>query len=138
MATAARAAPPMASISFQSAGKAINNATPLNPGDCMGRQDWAIATRRTDCNGHSPTTAYSSEIASSRESILGSAHRITQYADAGDRDFDRVAGNERPDAGGSTSGDDVAGDQRHHAGNPANQERHGVNHEGGVTGLAAG
>src|SRR5579859_716915 len=136
MATAATAAPPMASISFQSAGKAINNATPLNPGDCMGRQDWAIATRRTDCSGHSPTTAYSSEIAASRESILRSAHRITQYANTGNGHFDSVARDERPHARRSACGDHVSGEQRHHAGNPANQERHGINHEGSIAGLA--
>src|SRR5215471_21675148 len=104
MATAATAAPPMASISFQSAGKAISNATPSNPGDCMGRQDWAIATRRTDCNGHSPTTPYSSEIASARESILGSMHRIAQYAHARDSNFDDIANDERAHARGRASG----------------------------------
>src|SRR5215472_17054533 len=115
MATAATAAPPMASISFQSAGKAISNATPSNPGDCMGRQDWAIATRRTDCNGHSPTTAYSSEIAPFRESILGGAHRITQYAHTGNSHFHRVAGNQGADARGRAGSDHVPGEQRHHS-----------------------
>src|SRR5690242_13358156 len=120
MATAARAAPPMASISFQSAGIAISNATPLNPGDCMGRQDWAKATRRTDCNDHSPTTAYSSEIAASRESIVGGAHRITQYTNTRNAHIDGVAGNQGPDACWCAGGDHVPGKQRHHAGNPAN------------------
>src|SRR5436309_3280658 len=111
MATAATAAPPMASMSFQSAGNAINNATPLNPGDCMGRQHWALATRRTDCNGHSPTTAYSSQIAASRESILGCAHRITQHAEARNGDLNSIAGDQSGDACGSACGDHVAGQQ---------------------------
>src|SRR5215467_39719 len=135
MATAARAAPPMASISFQSVGKAISNATPLNPGDCMGRQE-AIATRRTDCNGHSPTTAYSSEIMVLRESILEGAHRITQYTDSGNRNFHRVTGNQGADARGSAGGNHIAREQRHHAGNPANQESDGINHKGSVARLA--
>src|SRR5215831_7371477 len=138
MATAATAAPPMASISFQSAGKTISNATPLNPGDCMGRQDWAIATRRTDCNGHSPTTAYSSEIAASRESILGGMHRITQYADARDCYFDGVANDERAHSRRRAGGDHIPGEQSHHAGNPTNEERHTIDHQGSVAGLADG
>src|ERR1700747_1346678 len=120
MATAAMAAPPMASISFQSAGKTISNATLLNPGDYMVRQDWAIATRRTDCNGHSPTTAYSSEIAASRESILGGAHRITQYTNTRNGHFDRIAGNQGANTRRSAGGNHVPWKQRHHARNPAN------------------
>src|SRR5690348_7924872 len=121
MATAAMAAPPMASISFQSAGRTISNATPLNPGDCMGRQDWAIATRRTDCSErHSPTTAYSSEIAASRESILGGAHRITQYTNTRNGHVDRVAGNQGADTRRSAGGNHVPWKQRHHARDPAN------------------
>src|SRR5215831_2639017 len=118
MATAAMAAPPMASISFQSAGKAINNRTPLNPGDCTGLQDWA--TRRTDSNGHSPTTAYSSEIAPLRESILRAAHWITQYTNTRNGNFDGVAGYQGADTRRRTGGDHVPGEQCHHAGNPAN------------------
>src|SRR5215467_13937118 len=138
MATAATAAPPMASISFQSAGKAISNATPLNPGDCMGRQDWATATRRTDCNGHSPTTAYSSEIAAPRESILRAVHRTTQYTDARNSYFDGVAGDKRSHPGGSAGGDHISGQQSHHAGNPTDQKKHRINHQRSVAGLPDG
>src|SRR5215472_7410457 len=138
MATAATAAPPMASISFQSAGKAISNATPLNPGDCMGRQDWALATRRTDCNGHSPTTAYFSEIAASRESILGAVHRITQYTNARNRNFDGVVSDKRSHPRRSAGGDHITGQQSHHVGNPADQKKHGINHQRSVAGLPDG
>src|ERR1700741_1414856 len=93
---------------------------------------------RTDCNGHSPTIAYSSEIAASRESILGSAHRIAQYANTGNNNFDSVTRDQRADPRRRASGNHIPRKQRHHARNPANQECHGINHERSIAGLADG
>ena len=63
-------------------------------------------------------------------------HRITQHADSRNADLDSVSGDERTDACGRAGGDDVAGKQGHHAGDPANQEGARINHERGVAGLA--
>jgi hypothetical protein len=63
-------------------------------------------------------------------------HRITQHADSGDRDLNSVTRGERTDTRGRTRGYDVAGEERHHAGDPADEERAGIDHERGAAGLA--
>ena len=63
-------------------------------------------------------------------------HRITQHSDSGDRDLDGVFVDERADAGGGAGRDDVAGQERHHAGNPTDEKRAGIDHERGAAGLA--
>src|SRR6266403_3168377 len=67
---------------------------------------------------------------------LRGMHRITQHSDSSDADLHGIAGDERAYAGGRAGGDYVAGIERHHAGNPADQKSAGVNHERSVTGLA--
>ena len=63
-------------------------------------------------------------------------HRITQHADSGDGNLDGIFCEERADAGRGAGGNDVAGEQGHHAGDPADEERAGIDHERGAAGLA--
>ena len=65
-------------------------------------------------------------------------HRITQHANSRDGDLDHVARSERAHASGRAGGDYVAGEERHHAGNPPDKKSAGINHEGCVAGLANG
>src|SRR5712664_853371 len=68
---------------------------------------------------------------------LRSVHRIAQHANTGNTDLDRVASNERPDASGRTRGDDIAGHQGHHPGDPADKIRGRISHRRGDAGLPA-
>src|SRR5207302_10483097 len=90
----------------------------------------AIPSRRTG-----PTPAYSSEIRASGESFRGCVHRITQHADSGDGDFDRIARDQRADARRRAGGDAVAWQQRPHARNPAEQNGRGTTQAAGLAGL---
>src|SRR6266699_2729172 len=68
---------------------------------------------------------------------LRGLHRIAQHANTGDADLHCVAGNKWSDASGRACSDDVAGHQRHHAGNPADQKRGRIGHQRGDARLAA-
>src|SRR5690349_12580714 len=63
-------------------------------------------------------------------------HRITQHSDSRDTDLHGIAGHQWAYASGRASSDDIAGTERHHARNPANQERAGINHQRSVARLA--
>src|SRR5207237_520820 len=138
MAIAAMAAPPMASASFQSSNKTINDKTPFTKsrgllGTQTGRQRRGGQTA-TVTQGATP--AYSSENWGTGESVLRGLHRIAQYANPGNSDFYAVTSGQRADARGGAGSDDVAGKKRHHAGNPADEKRHRINHQRGFAGLA--
>src|SRR5262249_19543769 len=76
------------------------------------------------------------KLQASVNSGLRRLHRIAQYPNTGDADFDSVTRNQRADASGSSRGDDIAREQRHHARNPADEIGHRINHQGGVARLA--
>src|SRR6266478_1026293 len=107
MASAAIAAPPMASTSFQSANKAFNERAP-----------YCQVSGSTD-------GAEKSRMRLSKRSLCAT----------GDADLDDVPGQKRADACGRARGDDVAGIQRHHAGDPADEKCGRVNHQGCAAGL---
>src|SRR5579862_8867876 len=85
-----------------------------------------------------PNGSYSSDAASGRDGSCGIGHHgIAQRADAVDGDLDDVAGLQRADAGGRARGDDVAGKQRHHAREPAEDEVRRKSHVNGARELLA-
>jgi hypothetical protein len=63
-------------------------------------------------------------------------HWITQHPNSGDGDLDGVVGDQRTNARRCACGDEVAGKEGHHVGNPANQEGDGKSHERSIGGLA--
>src|SRR5438045_5347182 len=65
----------------------------------------------------------------------GGMHRIAQHANAGDPHLDDIAIHERTDASGRTGGNQVAGLQRHHAGNPTHEKCRRIDHERSVARL---
>src|ERR1700730_14105149 len=140
MAMAATAAPPIVRRSFQSEDKIFNDTAPwlLCGILCRGaepslkRGDYFAASRSNPHAGNF-TQAEGRRLLRRR-----SMHRITQHADADDADVHDVACNQRPHTSGRAGGDYIAGKERHHAGNPANQKGAGINHERRTAGLAHG
>ena len=63
-------------------------------------------------------------------------HRITQHSDSADGDLDGVFVDEWADARRGAGGDDVAGKERHHARDPADKKRAGIDHQRSAAGLA--
>src|SRR5258708_440962 len=141
MASAAIAAPPRASAIFQSASKAFNKQTPSLK--CVGpRMSRGRLHARTAAKGllHPPMPhlwVFYRNLEVYVKLRLRCVHRIAQHANTRNADLDRVAGNKRTDASGRAGGDDVAGHQRHHAGNPANKKRRRIGHQRGDAELAA-
>jgi hypothetical protein len=64
-------------------------------------------------------------------------HRITQHADAINADLNDIADNERADTSWSAGGDEVARIEGHHARDPTDEERDGIDHQGSAAGLTA-
>jgi len=69
---------------------------------------------------------------------IWSMHRITQHANTFNADLDDIAGDERANTCGGAGGDQVARIKSHHARDPADEERDGVNHQRSVAGLTEG
>src|SRR5712671_4993343 len=141
MAKAAIAAPPMRSSNFQSASKSFNEQTPRPQmrGIAQGPRNIACAARR-DGYPHSPMphcwVFYRNPRVYGKLRLRG-VHRIAQHANTGNTDLDRVAGNERTYPGWRTGGDNVAGHQGHHAGDPADKKRGRIGHQRRDPGLSA-
>src|SRR5258708_20800179 len=141
MASAEIAAPPMASAIFQCASKPFNKQTPSLK--CVGpRMSRGRLHARTGAKGllHPPMPhlwVFYRNLEVYVKLRLRCVHRIAQHANTRNADLDRVAGNKRTDASGRAGGDDVAGHQHHHAGNPANKKRRRIGHQRGDAGLAA-
>src|SRR5690349_20403326 len=63
-------------------------------------------------------------------------HWIAQHPDALDADLDSIAGDERADARRRAGGDEIAGLESHHAGNPADNDVGRKKHQRSAAGLA--
>src|SRR5215470_11069039 len=63
-------------------------------------------------------------------------HRIAQHANASDSDFYDIAVHDGADTGRGAGGDEIAGLESHHAGNPAHDKRRRKKHQRGATRLA--
>src|SRR5271157_375129 len=138
---AATPPPTTASSNFQSASNSFN-ALPLageKYGTDAGREGKPCGNSHSSAEGLLVPLELLSyrnarDCAKSRARRM---HRIAQHANTRHGDFHGVSRNERADSRGCAAGNQVAGEQGHHARNPADQEGYGIDHEGGVARLAA-
>src|ERR1700739_4024890 len=138
MAIAAIAAPPIASMSFQSDDTVFKETSPwfrVGPRQSTGRLPTGHYVRRSRA-GANPTEAILPNRTGKRLLQRRGVHRIAQHSDSGDADLNDVAGDQRAYAGGRTGSDYVAGIERHHAGNPPHQKGARINHQRSAAGLA--
>src|SRR6267378_6805302 len=111
----------MASNSSQSASKAFNERTPYS--QIGGIAHGAPKIASSQCEGL-PALAdahwcvFYRKLEAYAKLRLRRVHRIAQHANTGNTDLDRVSGKERTYPRGRTGGDNVAGHQGHHAGDP--------------------
>src|SRR5882724_2208934 len=138
MTMAATAAPPMARMSFQSDDTVFNETAPwFLRGTCAGTGRSKDRPLHSPVQaGANPTEAILPNRAGKRLLRRRRVHRITQHSDSGNANLNDVAGEERAYTGGGTGGDYVAGEKRHHSGNPADQKGARINHQGSAAGLA--
>src|SRR5208337_5673246 len=138
---AARPPPTTASSNFQSASNSFN-VLPLGckkNGTDAGREGRPLSNSLESAQG----SLIPHDLLSYRnardcaKSGEGRMHGIAQHANTGHGDFHGVSGAERADSCRCATGNQVAGEQSHHAGNPTHQEWHGIDHEGGAARLAA-